>query len=195
MSSRYSPHPRPLCPCARCEFACDVPTTRPSAHMGFPNNAIPRPAGICIECHVDGSASRSSPSWISSLWLYFKQSIICEYAPGSWLCRGRATWCAGSHTLVRLGYQDQDKDHDRRHISISGLVSGLTLSLTLDSRDIYAGLPLPEVRWQQGQPDGCGSVAGISSARSGPLWASPPPGPHRRPRCWGWRPGCRPYSA
>lgn len=82
-----------LLPCARCEFACDGPTTRPSAHMGFPNNAIPRPAGICIECHVDGSTSTSSPSWrISSVWLYFKQSIICEYAPASWLCRGRPNW-------------------------------------------------------------------------------------------------------
>lgn len=151
--------------------------------MGFPNNAIPRPAGICIECHVDRSAPTPSSSWMSPVWLDFKWSITCEYAPASWLCRVVAL--PGSHKLVRLGYQDQDQDqdHDRRHMSTSGLVLGLTLALTLDSRDTYAGLPLPEVRWQRGQPDGCGSVAGISSARSGPcgplLHLCPPTGAPR----------------
>ena len=54
-----------LFPCTKDpNFACDGPTTHPPAHMGFSNNAIPRCAGICIECHVDGSASTSSPSWV-----------------------------------------------------------------------------------------------------------------------------------
>lgn len=86
-------------------------------------------------------------------------------------------------------------------MSISGLVLGLTLSLalTLDKQGHIptrlTGLPLPEVRWQRGQPDGCGSVAGISSARSGPLWALSISPPQARPNFGGWRPGCRPYPA
>lgn len=78
----------------------------------------------------------------------------------------------GSHTLVWLG-------------GLPGRMADTSASV-LDGRDRLCE-PLPEVRWQRGQPVGCGSVAGarlLAYLRHAtvPVGPSVPPSlPHRRP--------------
>lgn len=175
-------HSPSLSPLPRFEFACE--TDQPHLHRqtwDFPNNAIPRRPGICIERHVDRSAPAPRPGWVSSASDPANCQTVCRHAPASWLCRGRATWAPGLPGLPGLpGFA-----HARVVGGLPGRMADTSASV-LDGRDRLC-VPLPEVRWQRGQPVGCGSVAGarlLAYLRHAtvPVGPSVPPSlPHRRP--------------